>query len=170
MKIFIVLAGLLMIAFDSFSLDMKSSAFENGGEISSVCTCDSDDTSPFLCWNDIPLNTESFAVICDDPDAPFGTWTHWIIFNISKDGTQLEANFPKVAVSEQGIMQGVNDFGKVGYNGPCPPQGTTHRYLFKLYALDTKLSLPEGAAKKDIIEAMQGHIISETKIMGTYKR
>ena len=152
-----------------FALEIKSDAFENGGYIPDRYSCDSQDFSPFLSWSDVPANTESLVLICDDPDAPFRVWVHWLLFNIPKNVTELKENISKDELAALGIIQGTNDFGAIGYRGPCPPAGKAHRYFFKLYALDTTLSLKEGVRKKELEEAMQGHIIAETKIMGTYQ-
>lgn len=170
MRTIVIFLILIVCGFSAYALELTSGAFENGGQIPTAYSCDSVDASPSLSWSGVPANTVSFVLICDDPDAPFGTWVHWVVFNIPKERTHLEEDFAKVAVAEDGTMQGLNDFGKVGYGGPCPPEGKAHRYLFKLYALDTTLSLSEQATKKDIIKAMQGHIIAETKLIGTYKR
>jgi len=149
---------------------MKSSAFENGGFIPSKYTCEDEDISPPLSWSDVPKGTKSFALICDDPDAPFGVWVHWVIFNIPADKRKLEENILKKGLLPERIIQGLNDFGKVGWGGPCPPPGKPHRYIFKLYALDTILSIEEGATKEELIEAMKSHILTETKLIGIYQR
>lgn len=148
-------------------MNITSSAFSVGAMIPSKYTCDGQDISPPLSWNDEPKNTVSFVLIHDDPDAPMGTWDHWILFNIDGKTTELAENVDVSTLSE--IKLGRNSWRRNDYGGPCPPSGT-HRYFFKLYALDTKLDLPEGSNKQDIEKAMAGHILAETELMGKYKR
>ena len=150
-------------------LTIKSSAFEEGGMIPSKYTCDGDDVSPPLSWEGIPEGTKSIALICDDPDAPMGTWVHWVLFNLPPDAKGLPEAVPPVAELENGARQGTNDFRRLGYGGPCPPGGT-HQYYFKLYALDTVLELHSGATKADLLKAMEGHVLSEGQLMGRYSR
>ena len=151
-------------------LTLKSSAFQEGGMIPLRFTCDGRDISPDLSWSQVPSGTKSFALICVDPDAPSGTWVHWVIFNIPPTKTALPYGVPTLKELPDGSRQGINDFHRIGYGGPCPPKGKTHRYFFKLYALDTDLNLPAGAKKQQLIEAMEGHILSETVLMGRYQR
>jgi len=145
------------------NMKLFSSAFEHGEAIPSEYTCDGSDVSPPLTFSNIPENTKSLALIVDDPDAPMGTWVHWLIWNVQPNitGFSKGENFT--------YPQGKNDFGKLDYGGPCPPSGT-HRYFFKSYALDTMLDLRKGANKKQLEEAMSGHIIEEAQLMGTYSR
>ena len=150
-------------------IEVKSEAFEEGGMIPKKYTCDGEDVSPPLSWTGVPEGTEALALICDDPDAPVGTWVHWVIFNIPPDTTGLSENIPPERVLESGTRQGRNDFGNIGYGGPCPPRGT-HRYYFKLYALDKKVDLEPGATKDELLKAMEGHILAEGRLMGRYKR
>ncbi len=150
-------------------IKVKSEAFEEGGMIPKKYTCDGEDASPPLSWTGVPEGTEALALICDDPDAPVGTWVHWVIFNIPPDTTGLSENIPPERVLESGARQGRNDFGNIGYGGPCPPRGT-HRYYFKLYALDKKVDLEPGATKDELLKAMEGHILAEGRLMGRYKR
>lgn len=126
--------------------------------------------SPPLSWSALPAGTKSVAIICDDPDAPSGDWVHWVIFNLPPDTQKLDAGVPKSARLPNGAVQGVNDFDETGYDGPAPPPGRPHRYLFKVYALDTKLDLDSRARKKDVLKAMKGHVLAEGKLMGTYRR
>ena len=149
--------------------EIKSTAFQQDGMIPFRFTCDGEDASPGLTWSDPPKGTRSFALICDDPDAPMGTWVHWVVYNIPPDKRGLEEAYPKDRKQPDGTLQGMTDFRKVGYGGPCPPGGT-HRYYFKLYALDTVLSLSPGATKKELLEAMKGHQLAEAQLMGRYKR
>ncbi|RMF58605.1 MAG: YbhB/YbcL family Raf kinase inhibitor-like protein [Calditrichaeota bacterium] len=150
-------------------LKLTSSAFKEGGMIPMKYTCDGIDISPPLSWDKAPEGTRSFALICDDPDAPAKTWVHWVIFNIPGDQTELPENVPPQKQLPFGAIQGTNDFRKIGYGGPCPPGGV-HRYYFKLYALDTLLDLPAGATKEDLLKAMEGHIIAQGQLMGRYQR
>ena len=145
------------------NMKLTSPAFTHNGAIPSEYTCDGSDLSPPLEISDVPSNAKSLVLINDDPDAPVGTWDHWIVFNIP---SSIE-DIPKG--TEPKGTAGRNSWGRTGYGGPCPPSGT-HRYFFKLYALDTELNLQEGATKKDLERAMQGHIIAQAELMGTYKR
>ncbi len=150
-------------------MKLTSPAFEEGGKIPPQYTCDGKDISPPLQWSEVPAGTKSFALICDDPDAPMGTWVHWVIFNIPDSVRQLPEAVPTTEHLKDGSMQGTNDFKRSGYGGPCPPGGT-HRYYFKLYALDTVLNLKAGATKAQLLEAMKGHILAEAQLMGKYGR
>jgi Raf kinase inhibitor-like YbhB/YbcL family protein len=154
----------------AMTLELTSPDFSPGGIIPKALTCDADDLSPALQWKAPPSATQSFALIADDPDAPVGTWVHWVIFNLPPNLRSLPQNFPKVEQSPDGSRQGNNDFGKIGYGGPCPPPGKPHRYFFKLYALDTKLNLKPGATKKDVERDMQSHILARGEYMGRYSR
>jgi Raf kinase inhibitor-like YbhB/YbcL family protein len=155
---------------------ITSPAFAYGDSIPVKFTCDGDDVSPELEWVGIPENTKSLALICDDPDAPLGTWVHWVIFNIPPEINHFNEKYtPSKGLSgglkrEEGPIDGINDFRYYGYNGPCPPKGPAHRYFFKLYALDTILNLKTGASKADVEKAMSGHIIAQTELMGKYQR
>ena len=144
--------------------------FEEGGMIPSRQTCDGANVSPPLAWGGVPDNAAALALICDDPDAPFMTWVHWVIYDIPADVTELYGGIPKEDMLPDGAKQGRNDFRKVGYGGPCPPPGGPHRYFFKLYALDKMLNLEAGLAKKVLLRAMEGHILEETQIIGKFKR
>lgn len=132
-------------------------------------TCDGEDISPSLSWTDVPENAKSFVLISDDPDAPMGTWVHWVIYNIPANVKELAEGISADKQLMNGALQGINDFRKIGYGGPCPPRGK-HRYYFKLYALDTKLNLPAGASKKEVEKAIQDHILDQAKLMGIYQR
>lgn len=143
-------------------MKLTSTAFTHNGAIPSEYTCDGADLSPPLSISDIPANSKSLALIMDDPDAPVGTWDHWVVFNIPPTKQIAKGTEP------QGVA-GRNSWGRTGYGGPCPPSGT-HRYFFKLYALDTELNLPKGSTKKELERAMQGHIVAQAELMGTYKR
>ncbi len=142
-------------------LVVKSSAFQNNRNIPKKYTCDSEDVNPPLIIEAIPEKTESLVLIVDDPDAPMGTWDHWIVWNIPPAGEIAENSVPG--------KEGMNSFNKTSYGGPCPPSGT-HRYFFKVYALDTKLDLDSSARKKDVTEAMKNHIIAKGQLIGLYSR
>ena len=152
------------------SFTLTSTAFGNGGEIPRRYTCDAADLSPALTWSGTPAETQSLALIADDPDAPVGTWTHWLIWNIPAKATLLPEDTPKIELLDNGARQGRNDFQRIGYGGPCPPPGKAHRYFFKLYALDARLDLKPGAGKGELERAIKPHILAETQWMGTYKR
>lgn len=149
---------------------ITSTAFEERRPIPKIYTCDGEDLSPPLFWEGVPEGTRSFALICDDPDAPGKTWVHWVLYNIPPDTTALPQGMPTEAALEDGSRQAVTDFGRPGYGGPCPPKGKAHRYLFKLYALDALLELEGKVEKKDVEEAMEGHILAKSHLVGTYRR
>ncbi|MEE8509586.1 MAG: YbhB/YbcL family Raf kinase inhibitor-like protein [candidate division NC10 bacterium] len=150
-------------------MQITSQAFEAGGMIPAKYTCDGPDLSPPLRWADPPAGTQSYALIADDPDAPVGMWVHWVLWNIPADASGLEENLSKSASLPNGAKQGTTDFRRIGYGGPCPPSGT-HRYFFKLYALDTMLELPSSTTKRDLEGAMQGHILGQAELVGKYQR
>lgn len=150
-------------------MELKSSAFEAGGVIPAKYTCEGPDVSPPLSWSDVPTGTKTLALIMDDPDAPMGTWVHWVAWNIPATARSLDEDIPKGDTLANGMKQGTTDFRRIGYGGPCPPSGT-HRYFFKLYALDTTLNLPNSTTKKDLERAMQGHILKQAELMGAYRR
>jgi Raf kinase inhibitor-like YbhB/YbcL family protein len=151
-------------------LTIRSTAFEAGGPIAQLYTCDGRDVSPPLRWDNVPDATRSFALICDDPDAPMGTWVHWVIYGIPAGVRQLPEGVPVRDTLGDGSQQGRNDFGKTGYGGPCPPRGKPHRYYFRLYALDDELSLAPGLSKKALLKAIDGHVLAEAELYGTYGR
>jgi Raf kinase inhibitor-like YbhB/YbcL family protein len=151
------------------AITVTSTAFTEGGMIPREYTCDGKDIPPPLAWTGVPEGTKSLAIICDDPDAPVGTWVHWVLFDIPASVDALSRNMLSTKVLENGARHGINDFRKSGYGGPCPPGGT-HRYYFKLYALDIELMQEPGLTKADLIKAMKGHILAEGQLMGRYKR
>jgi Raf kinase inhibitor-like YbhB/YbcL family protein len=154
----------------SSMLQLKSPAFNAEGNIPSRFTCEGDDVSPELSWTGAPQGTKSFALIVHDPDAPRqGGWTHWVVFNIPANASRIPENAPKGSELPGGGVQGRNDSGAQGYMGPCPPSGT-HRYYFRLYALDTTLGLSEKTGKSELEKAMQGHIVAQAELMGRYKK
>lgn len=154
----------------AMALTLISTAFTNEGTIPKKFTCDASDVSPALQWSGAPPNTQSFALIADDPDAPAGTWVHWVAYDLPPTVQQFAEGVPKQEQLPGGGLQGRNDFRKIGYGGPCPPPGKPHRYFFKLYALDQKLGLRAGATKADVESAMSGHILAQGQIMGRYGR
>ena len=149
---------------------LTSSDFAAGAAIPQQYTCKGADASPAVEWSGSPASAISFAMIMDDPDAPAGTWVHWVLWNVSAKAHSLPQAEPTREQLEDGTRQGKNSFGKIGYNGPCPPGGQTHRYFFRLYALDTKLSLAAGATRDQLDVAMQGHILAQTEYVGTFHK
>ncbi len=151
------------------TFSLSSPAFEAGGFIPPQYTCDGADVSPPLTWQGVPADAKSLALICDDPDAPVGTWVHWVLYDLPASETGLPENVLPLKELSNGAKQGTNDFGRIGYGGPCPPAGI-HRYFFKLYALDDFLNLAPGLTKKRLLRAMEGHILLQTELVGRYKR
>ncbi len=150
-------------------IKITSSAFEDSGLIPDKYTCDGADISPPLQWEAVPEGTSSIALICDDPDAPVGTFVHWVIFGLPAETRELDENIAPDKTLPSGAKQGTSDFGRIGYGGPCPPSGT-HRYFFKIYALDTAIDLAAGATKRELLKAMEGHILGQGQLIGKYKR
>jgi Raf kinase inhibitor-like YbhB/YbcL family protein len=153
------------------SLEVKSNAFGNGQSIPAKYSCIGKNISPDLSWGDPPAGTQSFALIVDDPDAPMGTWVHWVLYNIPADKRSLSEDLPISGknVDPNAIYFGRNSSGNTRYDGPCPPGGT-HRYYFKLYALDSIINLLPGATKDELLKAMQGHILAQGELMGTFSK
>lgn len=145
-------------------------AFRQNAMIPRQFTCEGEDLSPPLQWTDSPTGTQSFALICDDPDAPMGTWVHWVIYNIPTESSGLPEGVSRADSLSDGARQGFTDFQKTGYGGPCPPPGKPHRYFFKLYALDGKLSVKGKATKESVLAAMEGHVLGQATLMGLYER
>ncbi len=152
------------------TITLTSSAFAEGAAIPAKHTCDGINVSPPLEWRGVPGGTRQVALIVDDPDAPAGTWVHWVLYGLDASFSDLTEGLPAGQRLNNGALQGTNDFKKLGYGGPCPPRGKAHRYFFKIYALDVELSLKPGASKADLERAMQGHIIAQGQLMGTYQR
>ncbi len=150
-------------------IELKSRVFKNDDMIPEKYTCDGDDISPPLSWDSVPEETKSIAVICDDPDAPMGTWVHWVVYDIPPETRELKENVTPEREMDNGGVQGMNDFKKIGYGGPCPPSGT-HRYFFKIYALDSRMRLNPGATKSQLLIAMEGHILEKGELIGKYSR
>jgi hypothetical protein len=151
-------------------MKITSTAFQAGETIPTRYSCDGQDISPALSWSGAPEGTRSFALILDDPDAPGGTFTHWVIFNIPAETLELEEAIPTSPQLPNGALQGRNNFGTIGYSGPCPPKGSLHHYHFVIYALDETLDLTAGASKAQVLNAMQGHILAQAEVIGTYQR
>lgn len=161
---FVVSKSMSQMEVKMNGLQLESFAFKHNKYIPEKFTCDGEDINPTLLIKNVPSGTKSLALIVDDPDAPVGTWVHWVVWNIDPNTSEIKENtVPK------GAQQGVNDFRKHDYGGPCPPSGT-HRYFFKLYALDTMLNLSSNTKKGDLEKAMKGHILEKAEIIGLYKR
>lgn len=152
------------------SMQITSSAFQSGGDIPAKYTCSGQNISPALSWSGAPAGTQSFALIVTDPDAPSGDFTHWMLYGLNAPVTSLPENVPSQAQLASGAAQGTNDFGKVGYGGPCPPPGPKHHYHFTLYALNINLNIKPGAARAQLEQAMRGHILAQGELVGTFGR
>lgn len=156
------------------TLELHSSAFRNKGPIPPRHTCDGEDLSPPLSWERPPEGTESLALIMEDPDAPPGTWVHWVLYDLPAGTKGLGEGLPKTETladgSKQGRCWGVKEFSRTGYQGPCPPPGKPHRYVFRLYALDRKLALPPGRTKEEVLKALEPHVLAQGELVGLYQR
>ncbi|MFC1854805.1 YbhB/YbcL family Raf kinase inhibitor-like protein [Candidatus Dependentiae bacterium] len=148
-------------------INVSSSAFSDGDTLPINYTCEGKDISPPISWSNLPPNTKSVALVCDDPDAPMGTWVHWVLFNIPVNVTSLEEGVDETTIS--GVVRGNNSWNRVGYGGACPPSGK-HRYIFRVYAFDTTLSIKEGSTKIELADAMKGHVLGEGELMSKYAR
>jgi hypothetical protein len=151
-------------------LQLTTTAFAEGQPIPRRHSYNDQDISPALQWSGVPPAAKSLALICDDPDAPMGTWVHWVIYNLPATAPGLSEGVPKTPELPDGSKQGVNDYKGTGYGGPCPPPGKPHRYFFKLYALDNRPDLKPGLTKAELVKAMTGHILAEGQLMGTYQQ
>jgi hypothetical protein len=151
-------------------LVLTSSVFQDGGAIPTRHTGQGEDLSPPLAWTGAPVTTRTFALICDDPDAPGGTWLHWLLWNLPADAVELGEGVPPRPELPSGARQGLNDGGDLGYGGPLPPPGKPHRYVFHLHALDTSINLPPGINRSDLETAMEGHVLARGTLMGIYER
>jgi Raf kinase inhibitor-like YbhB/YbcL family protein len=154
---------------DKPEIKLTSTAFKEGQPIPRTYTCDGVNVSPPLEWSGVAKTAKTVAIVVDDPDAPAGTWAHWVLYNLPADNIGLVENLPANEKLVAGGFQGKNDFEKIGYGGPCPPSGT-HHYYFKIYALDSELPLKAGATKAELMKAMEGHIVLQGQLMGTYRR
>jgi Raf kinase inhibitor-like YbhB/YbcL family protein len=165
------------------TIQLSSPAFAEGGMIPKEFTCEGSDLSPPVAWSGVPASARTLSLICDDPDAPSGTWSHWVVFNLPsqvkalKGGIPLGESIPETSIegsepagqASSKPQQGKNDFGKAGYGGPCPPSGT-HRYFFRLYALDATLELGSAATRSDVLKAIEGHLLAEGRLIGKYQK
>jgi hypothetical protein len=165
-----LLLGMTTTGGAAMALELQSTAFKNNETIPQIHTCEGHDISPALHWNDPPSGTQSLALICDDPDAPRGTWVHWVLYGLPPQARDLHQGAGKAGQKPHGAMQGKNDFGRLGYGGPCPPPGPAHRYFFKLYALDVAIQLQPGATKQQLLQAIEGHILGQAVVVGLYAR
>lgn len=152
------------------TIRITSPVFAPGGDMPVRFTCDAEDFSPPLEWTGVPAEAKSLALICDDPDAPSGDWVHWVIYGLPPSSTGLPEGVPATAEAVENARQGTNDFRRTGYGGPCPPPGKPHRYYFRLYALDVAPDLEPGATKRDLLRAMEGHVLAHGELMGRYER
>ncbi len=175
-KIMLMGAGIILFSTQGYAMknsnkkfSISSPVFKHYGAIPSDYTCDGKNLSPRLNWQNPPEGTKSFALICDDPDAPQGTFVHWVVYNIPATSTGTPEGVATTDTLADGSLQGTTSFGKKGFGGPCPPSGE-HRYFFKLYAVDTMLALPAGATKEQLLDAMKGHIVAQAELVGTYRR
>ena len=163
----LVLVIFLVFCSQANALVLKSPEFSDGEKLPIKSGYEKGNTSPLLVWEDIPENTASFVLLMDDPDA--SGWVHWLVYNIPASVNSLREDFPRDEKFKDGTLQGINSFNKLAYAGPCPPSGT-HRYVFKLYALDTVLDLKSGAQKHDLLKSMKGHVLQETSLMGKFSK
>jgi hypothetical protein len=170
--IFLAVIGVFMgqSGGETMAFELKSSAFAHGQGIPQQYTCDGSDLSVPLNWSDPPEGTVSFTLISDDPDAPVGTWVHWVLYDHPGLSREIPEGVSTQEVLPDGSKQGMNDFRRIGYGGPCPPRGPAHRYFFKLYAVDRLLNFPPGATKAKVLEGIKGHTLGEAQLMGTYQR
>lgn len=160
----------LFLGGEAMAFQIQSPVFEAQEMIPVKYTCDGENVSPPLLWLEPPTGTQSYALISDDPDAPMGTWVHWVVYNLPAESTGLDEGIPKTERLPNGALQGMTDFRRVGYGGPCPPSGSPHRYFFKLYAVDTVFNLPPRVTKTDLLVAMNGHILAQAELVGLYER
>ena len=151
------------------AFQITTTAFRDGSSIPKRFTCDGPDVSPALSWGDPPAGTRSLAIIADDPDAPAGTWVHWVLYDLPAETRKLPEGVAKDRELPNGALQGRNDFDKIGYDGPCPPRGSEHRYFFKLYALDSRTGLKAGATKSELERAMKGHVLAQAQLVGKFQ-
>jgi len=152
------------------AFELRSPAFEQGAAIPTEHACTGSNVSPPLAWRDPPEGTAAFALLVEDPDAPGGTWVHWVLYGIPPEKTELPREVPAVERPDEGMKQGRNDFRRTGYGGPCPPPGSRHRYLFRLFALDAPLGLAPGATRSDLLAAIRGHVLAEARLVGVFAR
>ena len=167
---FAALCFFLLFGRTAMAFQIESPEFQSQEKIPGKYTCDGEDLSPPLGWSDPPEGTKSFALIADDPDASIGTWVHWVLYNMPPGMLASVEGIPKEEILPDGTRQGMSDFKKIGYGGPCPPPGPAHRYSFKVYALNAMLDLPPGATKADFLVAANGHILAQAELTGLYQK
>lgn len=173
----IIFSAILLLSFISCPaygvreavITVESSAFDDGEEIPAKYSLGGKNVSPPISWSGLPRFAKSLAILCEDPDAPAGIWTHWVIFNIPPNTQALPEDLPDDGILPGGMLHGINDFGRLGWDGPAPPEGI-HRYVFEVYALNTMLDLGPGIKRSDLLEAMKGHVIGRGRLIGTYER
>ncbi|HZP41203.1 MAG TPA: YbhB/YbcL family Raf kinase inhibitor-like protein [Candidatus Binatia bacterium] len=163
-------AVILAIGGPAMAFELTSSAFANGAPIPVRHTCDDANLSPALAWTAPPSGTKRLALVCEDPDAPAGTWAHWVVYDLPAGTRMLSEGVPPQKTLAGGGRQGTNDFKKIGWGGPCPPPGAAHRYYFKLFALDAETGLDPGATRAQVLRAIEGHTLGTAELMGTYRR
>ena len=166
----VIPAGNAAPKFEKGIMHLTSSAITEGEPIPAKYTCEGKNVSPPLQWSGVPAGSKSLVLIADDPDAPAGTWVHWVLYDLPVAVNELTEDLPRNQYTPAGAKQGQNSFGQLGYGGPCPPPGKAHRYFFKLYALDAQLDLKPGATEKEIEDAMDKHVLAQAQLMGTYRR
>jgi Raf kinase inhibitor-like YbhB/YbcL family protein len=154
----------------SSGLRIQSTAFSANGPIPVAYTCSGDDKSPTLAWSGVPAATQTLALIVRDPDAPMGSYVHWVVYNLPASTAGLPEGLPTTPTLENGAVQGVSGRGTSGYHGPCPPPGPAHHYHFRLYALDGKLNLAAGANADEVEQALKGHVLASAELVGTFAR
>jgi Raf kinase inhibitor-like YbhB/YbcL family protein len=159
----------IIYSSDTMEIQVTSTAFKEGEMIPRKYTCRGENISPQIAWSNIPEGTKSFLLIADDPDAPMGTWVHWVVYNIPANFSELKERFPEDSKFPDGIMQGITDFGTTGYGGPCPPSGI-HRYYFKLYAIDIILDVKPRLTKQEVLNEIEGHILAKGQLMGKFRK
>ena len=169
MRISVALTLLLLWVAPSLAFDLKSPAFGQNASIPRTYSCDGPDRSPPLRWANPPAGAKSYALVVEDPDAPSGTWVHWVLYRIPAAARQLPEGVPARETVAGAGTQGINDFKKVGWGGPCPPPGSAHRYVFTLYALDTELAIPPGTSRSDLQAAMDGHVLGQAELTGRFQ-
>jgi Raf kinase inhibitor-like YbhB/YbcL family protein len=165
-----MLLALAVLGGPAMAFDLTSPAFTSGSDVPKKHTCDGDDRSPPLSWTGAPAGTKALALVCEDPDAPRGIWVHWVLWSIPASATSLPEGVKAEPTRSDGSRHGKNDFGELGYNGPCPPPGAAHRYFWRLYALDVVPDLKPGATRQELLDAIKGHTLGTAELMARYRR
>ena len=169
-RLAIIMLCFFLFGGEAMAFRIESPAFQSQAKIPKKYTCDGENVSPPLVWADPPAGTKSFALISDDPDAPVGNWVHWVVYDLPSEKGELPEGVPTTEILADGAKQGMTDFRRVGYGGPCPPPGKAHRYFFKLYALDTLLTLRPKATKAELLITMNSHILAQADLVALYQR